>query len=629
MRARSGGTPPRRLAAGAEVLPDGVHFRVWAPACARLEVIVESGAPGLYALAPEPGGWFSGLVRGLAAGARYRYRLDGGDALPDPASRRQPEGPHGASEVVDPNAFRWTDAEWKGLAPEGQVLYELHVGTFTPEGTFEAASRELLALARLGITAVEVMPVAEFSGAFGWGYDGVDPYAPSHLYGSPDDLRRFVDRAHAVGLGVLLDVVYNHFGPDGCYLARYSPAYFTKRYAGEWGDPLNFDGEDAGPARAFVADNAAYWISEFHLDGLRLDATQSLFDASDEHILSVIAARARDAAGPRRILLVAENEPQDARLVRPREAGGRGLDLAWNDDFHHSAVVAATGRREAYYADHAGTPQELISAAKHGYLFQGQHYRWQGKRRGRPTRGIPPRAFVAYLENHDQVANSARGERLHERTDPGRWRALTTLLLLGPWTPLLFQGEEHASSRPFLYFADQAGELAHGVREGRAAFLRQFQGIDGPDMRDRVPDPGARATFERCRLEATERSAHREPVALHRDLLDLRRSDPVLRAQGADGLDGAVLAAEAFCLRFSSPRGRDRLLVVNLGAGVELAGAAEPLLAPPEDGAWRLVFSSEDPRYGGSGTPALDETRFRVPGHSALLLAPAPGADLG
>lgn len=628
-----GRSPERRLAAGAEVVPGGVHFRVWAPARRSVEVQVEGDRPAWHPLAPEPGGWFSGRVDGLGDGARYRYRLDGAEAYPDPASRCQPEGPHGPSQVVDPGRFAWSDAAWPGLAPEGQVLYELHVGTFTPEGTWAAAAGELLRLAQLGVTAVEVMPVAEFPGRFGWGYDGVDLYAPTRLYGTPDDLRAFVDRAHAVGLGVLLDVVYNHLGPDGCYLRAFAPGYFSTRYEGEWGDPLNYDGEGAGPVRALVVENAAYWISEFHLDGLRLDATQGMFDASREHVLVEIGRAARAAAGGRGILLVAENEPQDTLALRPPAAGGHGLDLAWNDDLHHSAVVAATGRRDAYYGDHAGTPQELISAAKRGYLFQGQRYAWQGKRRGRSTRGLPRRAMVAYLENHDQVANHPRGERLHRRTDPGRHRALTALLLLGPWTPMLFQGEEYGSSRPFHYFADHGGELGHRVRQGRAEFLHQFPGVAaGADVRDRLPDPGLEETFARSRLDPAERAAGGEVVALHRDLLALRRSDPALRAAGEGELDGAVLAPEALALRWlaEGDGAGDRLLLVNLGPDLDRPSVAEPLLAPPAGRRWAVAFSTEDARYGGAGAPAFDDARgLRVAGHAALLLAPAPEADDG
>jgi maltooligosyltrehalose trehalohydrolase len=614
----------RRLPFGAELRATGVHFRVWAPARQAVAVMVEGRPPA--PLDAEAGGWFSGEVPGVGAGARYRYRLDGDLLRPDPASRYQPEGPHGPSEVVDPDRFRWSDAGWAGLALPGQVLYELHVGTFTPEGTWAAAARELSGLAELGVTCVEVMPVAEFPGRFGWGYDGVDLFAPTRLYGTPDDLRAFVDRAHAVGLGVILDVVYNHLGPDGNYLRDFSPGYFTDRYETEWGEPFDFDGEGAGPVRALVVENAGYWISEFHLDGLRLDATQVMFDGSPEHVLCAIGRRAREAARGRAILLVAENEPQQSRLARPCDRGGYGLDALWNDDFHHAVTVALTGRAEAYYSDYTGAPQELVSLAKHGFLFQGQRYAWQGKARGTPTRGLPRAALVCYLENHDQVANSARGERTRALTTPGRWRALTAFLLLGPWTPMLLQGQEYGSLRPFLYFADHASPLAHVVRSGRAEFLRQFPSIAAPDLRDGLHDPGDLATFAACKLVRGDGRA--ELVALHRDLLELRRGDPVLRAQGEGGLDGAVLGPEAFALRWLAPAGADRLLLVNLGADVVRPSIAEPLVAPPEERAWAVVWSSEHPRYGGHGTAApFGEGGVRLAAHAALLLAPEGRAD--
>jgi maltooligosyltrehalose trehalohydrolase len=608
----------RRLPIGAETTPDGVHFRVWAPARRMVEVVAEGGP---VRLEPEPGGYFAGQLVGLAAGARYWFRLDGELLRPDPASRFQPDGPHGPSQVVDPSRFSWTDTGWRGLRLERQVLYELHVGTFTHEGTWPAATGELAALADLGVTCVELMPVADFAGRFGWGYDGVNLFAPTRLYGAPDDLRAFVDRAHALGLGVILDVVYNHLGPDGNFLRDFSPAYFTDRHETEWGEALNFDGEGSGPVRELFVENAGYWISEFHLDGLRLDAAQSIFDASPEHVLGAIGRRAREAAAPRGIVIIAENEPQHVRLVRPLEAGGYGLDALWNDDFHHTAVVALTGRSEAYYSDHTGSPQELLSAAKHGYLFQGQRYAWQRKARGTPARGVAPAAFVCFLENHDQVANSSGGQRVRTLTTPGRWRAMSALLLLGPWTPMLFQGQELGSDRPFLYFADQRPELAARVRSGRVEFLHQFPSLAAPDVRDLLRDPADPRTFEGCKLERTE--ASRELLALHRDLLALRRSDPVVRAQGAHGFDGSILGPEALALRWFALDGADRLLVVNLGADLTRASIADPLLAPPEGLRWALAWSSEHPRYGGRGSPApFHEGGVRVAGHAAMLLAP-------
>ena len=623
---------PRRLPIGAEVLPGGgVCFRVWAPRRRRVEVVFEGG-PVLPALelAPEAGGYFSGEAPDARAGALYRFRLDGEGPFPDPASRFQPEGPHGPSEVIDPATFRWSDAGWRGVSPAGQVLYEMHVGTFTRDGTWRSAAARLPGLAELGVTVLEVMPVADFPGRFGWGYDGVDLFAPTRLYGRPDDFRAFVDRAHALRLGVILDVVYNHLGPDGNYLKQFSESYFTDRYENDWGEAIDFDGPDSGPVRGFFVANAGYWIDEFHLDGLRLDATQDIHDASPEHVLAAVARRARAAAGRRSIYLVAENEPQDARLVQPAEQGGCGLDALWNDDFHHSAQVALTGRSEAYYTDYRGTPQELISAAKHGFLYQGQRYSWQEQRRGTPALGLPHATFVHFLQNHDQVANSARGARCHEVAGPARVRALTALLLLGPATPLLFQGQEFCASRPFVYFADHAPELARQVARGRLEFLSQFPSLTRPEVQAGVPDPADPAAFEVCRLDHAERerAPHAGAWQLHRDLMRLRREDPVIAARGP--LDGAVLAPEALVLRFFAPDPDvgDRLLLINLGADLDLTPAPEPLLAPPAGARWALLWSSEDPRYGGMGAPEPEdaEGRWRIAGRAALLLASRPGS---
>ncbi len=610
----------RRLSIGAEVVPEGVHFRVWAPRCRRVEVIHDRGS---VELEREADGYFSGFAEDLCAGALYRYRLDGGDAFPDPASRFQPDGPHGPSRVVDTLAFDWTDQSWKGVGREGQVLYEMHVGTFTREGTWEAAARELPELARLGITVIEIMPIAEFPGRFGWGYDGVDLFAPSHLYGEPDDLRRFVDRAHAAGLGVILDVVYNHFGPDGNYLGQFADAWFTDRHKNDWGEAINFDGEDAGPVRDFFVANAGYWIDEYHFDGLRLDATQDVHDESDSHILAEVGRRVRESSRGRSTLIVAENEPQETRLVRPAERGGYGLDALWNDDFHHSAHVALTGRKEAYYTDYLGTAQELISAVKHGYLYQGQRYSWQKNRRGSPGLDLAPAAYVSYLQNHDQVANSGHGERCHLLAAPGRFRAMTALLLLGPATPMLFQGQEFCSSAPFLYFADHGAELAEAVRKGRLEFLSQFPSLADPEVQARLDPPHESATFERCKLDFAERELHAGCYALHKDLLRLRREEPAFQAARKGGVDGAVLAPEALVLRFFDEDG-DRLLLVNLGRDLHYSPAPEPLLAPPAGCRWEVLWSSEDPRYGGSGAPPPEdeEVGWRLPGHAAVVLRP-------
>jgi maltooligosyltrehalose trehalohydrolase len=612
----------RRFPIGAEPGPDGTHFRVWAPRRRAVDVALEGG--GTRPLAREAGGYFAGRVADACAGTRYRFRLDGGDRFPDPASRFQPDGPHGPSEVVDPAAFRWTDAGWRGVSARGQVLYEMHVGTFTREGTFAAAAKELPRLAETGITTVEMMPVADFPGRFGWGYDGVNLFAPTRLYGGPHDLRAFVDAAHGLGLGVILDVVYNHLGPDGNYLGQYATGYVSRRHTTEWGDALNFDGEDSGPVREYFVANARYWVEEFHLDGLRLDATQDVHDDGPEHVLRAVTRAVREGARGRETLVVAENEPQVTRLVRPSAEGGYGMDAAWNDDYHHAAFVALTGRREAYFSDHRGRAQELAAALRHGYLFQGQWYTWQKRRRGTSTAGLPRRAFVHYLENHDQLANATAGRRTYEVAAAARYRALLALTLLGPSTPLLFQGQEFGASAPFLFFADHQPDLAAKVRSGRREFVTQFPTFATTDWDAALPDPADRETFERCVLDHAERARHPEAVSLHADLLRLRREDPVFAAQGEHGFDAAALDDQALVARWTGPGGDDRLLVLNLGPERALLPAPEPLLAPPSRRAWRILWSSEDLAYGGLGTPPLREDTWALLAESALALAAEP-----
>ena len=624
----------RRLPVGAEPLPGGgVHFRVWAPRVREVAVELQGATGGArpLPLEAEEGGYYSGFVAAARPGMRYGFRTDTLDRLlPDPASRFQPEGPHGPSEIVDPGIFQWTDRGWRGRRCEEMVVYEMHVGTFTPQGSWEAAARELPELAATGITCIELMPVADFPGRFGWGYDGVDLFAPTRLYGRPDDFRRFVDRAHAHDVAVILDVVYNHFGPDGNYATCLSTSYFSDRYENEWGDPINFDGPDSGPVREFFLANAGYWIDEYHLDGLRLDATQQIFDASDDNIMAAIVRRVRAAAGDRTTFVVGENEPQHARLVHPPERGGYGLDALWNDDFHHSAMVALTGRHEAYYTDYRGAPGEFVAAAKYGFLYQGQHYTWQKKRRGTPSLDLPAETHVVFLQNHDQIANSAAGRRVDALTSPGRWRAMTCYLLLMPGIPMLFQGQEFAASTPFLYFADHRDGLVELVRRGRGEFLAQFPSIADPETQRRLADPADEATFRRCILDFAERERHAPAYALHRDLLALRRDDPVLRRRPAR-IDGAAIGEHAWMLRFfagdsagdSAGAGGDRLLLVNLGRDLILAPMPEPLLAPPADRVWQILWSSESPSYGGSGTPALyRDGVLHLAGESALVLAP-------
>ncbi len=442
-------------------------------------------------------------------------------------------------------------------------------------------------------------------------------FAPSRLYGTPEDFRRFVNRAHALDIGVILDVVYNHFGPSGNFLRKFSGDYFSDRYFNEWGDPINFDCEHSASVREFFLTNAAYWISEFHLDGLRLDATQQIFDSSPRNVISEIIHAARNAADGRKIFILAENEPQEAKMIRANSLGGFDADAIWNDDFHHSAMVALTGRNEAYYTDYKGTPQEFISAVKHGFLYQGQWYFWQKKFRGTPVLDVPAEQFIAYLQNHDQIANSLRGQRLHQITSPGRSRAMTALLLLGPNTPMLFQGQEFAASAPFLYFADHEPELAVKVVEGRRKFLSQFRSLASVEMDPFIANPADKNTFACCKLDFSERKRHSGIYQLHRDLLCLRKGDSVFSRPHA--LDGAVLGAESFLLRFFGDDDDDRLLIVNLGIDLHLSPAPEPLLAPPEDSKWDLLWSSEEPIYGGSGTPPFNGENWEITGHAALV----------
>jgi maltooligosyltrehalose trehalohydrolase len=613
---------------GATVMVNGVGFRVWAPKSRSVEVVVEKDPPLAIPLAAEGDGYFSGMTPEARPGDLYRYRLDGDKSYPDPASRFQPQGPHGPSQVVNPDEFPWHDTGWPGVHLHGQVLYEVHIGTFTPEGTFDAAARELPELRRFGITLIEVMPLAECPGRWNWGYDGVDLYAPSHNYGDAHAFKRFVDAAHQLGIGVILDVVYNHVGPDGNYLSAFSDDYFTNRYVTDWGDPINFDGENSHEVREFYLQNACYWITEFHLDGLRLDATQNIYDSGPRHILAELSHRTRAAAGERSIVLIAENESQDVTCITPIEQGGYGLDAIWNDDFHHTARVALTGRREAYYTDYCGSPQEFISAVKRGFLYQGQYYTWQKQLRGTLVTDQAAEAFVLFLQNHDQVANSLHGERITQIAGLSRYRALTALTLLAPGTPMFFMGQEFGASTPFLYFTDHGDKtLAEMVQKGRQEFLTQFVSYASDEVQKAVPDPNDPATFERSKLNLEERRVHSPLYRFHEDLLRLRRTDPVLARQDRKRLDGAVLGPDAFVLRFFGGTQDDRLLIVNLGLDLSGLSVPEPLLAPGRGCSWRLVWSSDHPRYGGPGliNPyGGHKASWRLPAGCAAFLAEEP-----
>lgn len=624
----------RRYPIGAELIgPDQAHFRVWAPKAGRVGLVLEDNAAKnprqtFRSLEAEEGGFFSGTAN-AGAGARYRFCVNN-NLYPDPASRFQPDGPHGSSCIVDPMRFKWSDSQWPGAAATGlksQVIYEMHVGTFTKEGTWRAASQQLEELGRIGITVIEMMPVADFPGKFGWGYDGVDLFAPSHLYGTPDDLRAFIDRAHSLGLGVILDVVYNHFGPDGNYLGAFSDDYLTRGNENEWGDSINFDDRNSGPVREFFITNGCYWIEEFHFDGFRFDALHAICDRSTEYIISEVGRAARKAAGSRSIILIAENDRQEAKMVRPRGEGGDDLDGMWNDDFHHSAVVALTGRKQAYFCDYRGTPQEFISAAKYGFLYQGQALSWRKALRGSSTFGIPPEAFVCFIENHDQIANTGPGERVRLQTSPARYRAMTALLLLGPWTPLQFQGEEFGASSPFMFFADIGNaSVRDAIRKGRAEWLAPFLSLTKEEASTTLPAPDDPEVFTRCKLDFSEREKNRQVYDLHIDLLKLRREDSRFRQQIPYGIDGAVLATTSFALRYFSKENDDRLLLVNFGEHQVLHPASEPLLGPPPGCTWETLWTSESSRYGGAGSPTITTAtseQWVLPGEATVALRPA------
>jgi len=608
---------------GAHVVDGGVNFKVWAPERTALHLIlVDSNRQHRrkIQITENKDGYFSVLVPEAEHGDLYFYQVDEDPQLyPDPASHFQPQGVHGPSQVVDHRRFHWTDGDWPGVKLRGQVLYELHIGAFTPEGTWGAATEKLPHLHNIGITVIELMPLADFPGDFGWGYDGVHFYAPTRLYGTPDEFRNFVNQAHRLGIGVILDVVYNHFGPCGNYTAVFSPYYHSQEHETEWGRAINYDGENCEPVRNYVAGNAAYWIREFHLDGLRLDATQAVIDDSEEHIVAEVTRSARAAAGKRSIVLFTENEKQEAYQVKPPEVGGWGLDGTWNDDFHHSCRVAITGNMEGYYGDYSGSPQELISAIRLGYLYQGQWNDRQKRYRGTQSRDVSAPHFVHFLQNHDQVANSARSVRTHLLTTPGRHRAITTLLLLGPQTPMLFMGQEFSASSPFYYFADHEPELAMLVRTGRHLFLSQFRRIEAYHAGSRVPDPANPQTFADSRLDWDECTRNTRDVLLHRDLLRLRREDPVFSCQDKTAIEGAVIGPEAFVLRWFDDDGDDRLAIFNLGRDIDFRGLAEPLIAPPQDRQWDILWSSEEPEYGGMGSPAFDDKNGHFPGHTAVV----------
>jgi maltooligosyltrehalose trehalohydrolase len=602
-----------RLDLGASVVDGGVQFRVWAPNARRVEVQIERrDGPTRHSLITEPEGYFMTIVPGLGTGTRYRYRLDGGDPFPDPCSRFQPDGPHGASMVVDPSAYQWQDAGWHGVGPDGLVIYELHVGTYTAEGTFDAVIAHLPELKDLGVTALEIMPIAEFPGRRNWGYDGVDLYAPSSAYGGPDALRRLVDTAHGLGLGVLLDAVYNHFGPDGNYLRVYADDYFTDRHATPWGDAINYDGPNSGPVRHFVLQNVRYWLEEYHLDGLRLDATHAIVDTSTPHLLAQIAAVVHSLPD-RQAVVIAEDHRNLVQEIRAAATGGFGLDGVWADDFHHALRTYLTGEHEAYYANYSGRLEDVATAIESGFLYQGQTRPATGEKRGTRVTDEPARAFVFCTENHDQVGNRAHGERLSHLIDRERYLVASGVLLFVPETILLFQGQEYAATAPFQFFTDHPPELGRLVTEGRRKEFAGFAVFADPEKQARIPDPQDVQTHRRSMPDHGQRNDHADVYNLYRDLLAMRRDDPVLRHQDRQATRARALAPDVLAIcRWHE--GQERVLLANFGAeAADVSAPAAGAVGIVESEGWRVVWSTPN-----TAQPA---SIWTVPARSARLLA--------
>ncbi|MGI8739432.1 MAG: malto-oligosyltrehalose trehalohydrolase [Gammaproteobacteria bacterium] len=562
---------------GAEIIgPGHARFRLWAPSADSVELCLGADqAERGIAMHSANDGWFSLEAEYIEPGL-YRFRIDGDLRVPDPASRYQPDDLHGPSQIIDPRGFDWQDVDWRGRPWEDAVFYELHVGAFTSEGTFNAVEQHLDYLMKLGVTAVELMPVADFPGTRNWGYDGVLPFAPDSCYGAPDDLKHLVQTAHAKGLMVFLDVVYNHFGPDGNYLHAYAKDFFTERYKTPWGAAINFDGEQSRAVRDFFIHNALYWLEEYHFDGLRLDAVHAIADASQPHILVELAQAVQAGPGKHRhIHLVLENDDNAARFLKRDDTGQPQAYVAqWNDDMHHVFHTVATGERAGYYADYADRPIErLAHGLTQGFVYQGEAsaYR-EGKKRGEKSSHLPPTAFVNFLQNHDQVGNRALGERIGVLASPEALRAVTAILLLSPMPPLLFMGQEWACDQPFPFFCDFEGELADKVKEGRRQEFAAFPEFKNPATRNRIPDPGALETYKSAILDWTqlELKPHDEWLKFHRRLLDVRHREitPRLRGAHAAGAGTHTYPPTGLCVHWQLGDGARLSIVANLGADI-------------------------------------------------------------
>jgi maltooligosyltrehalose trehalohydrolase len=570
-------------------------IRVWAPN-ARIVRILTGGHES--EMAKLDGGWWSDETP-VPADADYAFRLDDdGTPLPDPRSPWQPYGVDGPSRRVDHAAFRWSDGEWQAPPLPSAVIYELHVGTFTPGGTFDSAIHRLGHLSSLGITHVELMPVPEFSGDWGWGYDGVDLYAPHHAYGGPLGLKRFVDACHSQGIAVLLDVVYNHLGPAGNYLSRFGP-YFTKKYLTPWGEAMNLDGAGSSEVRRFLSDNALMWLRDYHIDGLRLDAIHAIYDLSAVHFLEQLAQEVDELETQtgRRLVLIAESDLNDPRVVTPIEECGYGMDAQWNDDFHHALHTALTGECTGYYRDFAGL-RDLAKSLQSAFVYDGRYSDFRERHHGRKPRGLPGTRFVGFLQNHDQVGNRARGERASHYMNLGQLQIGAALVLCSPFVPLLFQGEEFGASTPFCYFTQHADpELARAVTEGRRAEFAAF-GWNASE----IPDPQNPNTFLRSKLDWNEpaREPHKTLLEWHRNLISLRKAIPALR-------DGRL---EDVGVQFDDQK---RWLVVRRGAVAIACNLAESEQSVPLPFEGVVLLASKEGRSRGDVAD--------LPGESVMIVA--------
>jgi len=600
---------------GARPLGDATRFVVWAPRARELSVRVHTGsAAGDHPLARDERGVFSGIVPGVKAGDDYAYRIDDGPERPDPASRWQPHGVHGASRVVDPDAFDWSDHAWTGIEMADYIIYELHVGTFTPEGTFDAVISRLPALRALGITAIEMMPVAQFPGERNWGYDGVELYAPQNSYGGPEALKRLVNAAHAEGLAVVLDVVYNHVGPEGNYLSEYAP-YFTNVYRTPWGSAVNYDGPDSDEVRRFVIENACYWVADFHVDALRLDAIHGIFDFQARHILAELTARVHALAKElgRTVQVIAESDLNDPRLLRPVAQGGYAMDAQWSDDFHHAVHVALTGESAGYYEGfaHYGDVEAVADALERRFVFQGQYAPHRRRRHGAPAIDVSADHFIISIQNHDQVGNRATGDRLSALVPPDALRLAAALLLLAPYVPMLFMGEEYGEVAPFLYFVSHSDpDLVQAVRRGRREEFASF-GWTGE-----VPDPQSEETFARSRIhfELGNEGEHAKLRAMYRELLAIRREEPALRPGAARIGVRRDAGARWIAMRLDAPGARSLLAVFNLATSARTIP-----LASEDGGVWCTRFTTSDARPGGEGELIGRSTISLLPLSAALF----------